>query len=104
MTQLPLAYEDSWTDLRPCMHRVSGCYDSTPTEDLQIGTFHAKITLDNAEEAYITFPEALAMPASVAATYLISDTQFLLADHEYKSHLMHPRLVFKDGGEKTLNL
>ena len=104
MTQLPLEYEGSWTDLRPCMHRVSGCYDATPTGGLQIGTFHAKIKLDNAEEAHIIFPEALAMPASVSTTYLISDTQFLLAEHEYVSHLMYPKLVFKDGGEKTLSV
>ncbi len=96
---LPLDYAPACRDLRPCLHQLSGCFVKEDTqEDLQIGEFHGLVKLDNDEMVRIIIPEAIALLPGTSTTYLLSDTQFLLAGNEYISDLRKAKIKFGTGG------
>jgi hypothetical protein len=102
---LPATFTDSWRNLRPSLMKLSGAF---ATEDelqtnIWIGKFHAELTLDDGEKIRVIFPEAVSLPTE-HATYLISDTQYLLAGHTYTSDLRKPRLNLKQGGQYTMDV
>ena len=103
ITMLPLDYTPAWRNLRPCLHQLTGCFGKEGTQDdLQIGEFHGLLKLDSDEVIRVVIPEAIALPADTSSTYLLSDTQFLLAGYQYKSDLREPKIVFQNGGEYTM--
>ena len=59
---------------------------------MQIGEFHGLLKLDNDEVVRLIMPEAIALPPGTSTTYLLSDTQFLLAGNNYKSDLKKPQV------------
>ena len=102
---LPLDYEPAWRNLRPCLHQLTGCFSKEGTQDnLQIGVFHGLLKLDNEEVVRIIIPEAIALPPGTSTTYLLSDTQFLLAGNHYKSDLKKPQIKFGTGGTYTMTV
>jgi hypothetical protein len=100
VTMFPLDHTDSWRNLRPSLHTISGCFtQDAPVTDFMVGEFHAQLTLDDGETVRLIFPESLAIPTTSANASLLSDTQFLLAGHSYVSDLRTPKLVFASGGD-----
>jgi hypothetical protein len=56
------------------------------------------MTLDTGEKIRVVIPdEAVSLPTE-ATTYLLCDTQFLLAGHKYVNDLRAPKLEFAQGG------
>ena len=104
-TMLPSQYEFAWTNLTPCLHTIEGCFKGSGTNtDTQIGEFHAMITLDNGETRRLVIPQAIAVPPTLANTYLLATTPFLLAGHKYTCNLAKPTLNFRGGGKYTMNV
>ncbi len=72
-TMLPSQYEIAWTNLTPCLHTIEGCFKGSGTNtDTKIGEFHALITLGNGETRRLIIPQAIAVPPTLANTYLLS--------------------------------
>ena len=45
-SMLPGRFEFAWTDLKPCLHTIEGCFKGGSTNDqTQMGEFHALTTL-----------------------------------------------------------
>ena len=104
ITMLPGAFKDSWRNLRPSMMSLSGAFDETGIQDIQVGEFHAQMTLDTGETVRVVIPEAVSLP-DTTTTYLLCDTQFLLAGHEYISDLRAPKLKLANGdGTYTMDI
>ena len=105
ITMLPADFHESWTNLRPSLHTISGCFAAEGTHsDILIGEFHGILQLDNGETIRLIIPEAVALPPSTSKTYLLCDTQFLMAGNKYISDLRKPVLQFKQGGRYTMNV
>jgi hypothetical protein len=61
------------------------------------------VTLDDGEKIRAIFPEAIFLPTE-HATYLLCDSQYLLAGHTYHSVLCKPKLELKQGGTYTMDV
>jgi hypothetical protein len=61
---------------------LSGAFnkENEAQTDLWIGEFHAEMALDDGEKIRASFPEAISLPTE-HATYLLCDSQYLLAGH-----------------------
>jgi hypothetical protein len=104
ITMLPGAFKTSWRNLRPSMMSLSGAFDEIGLQNIQVGEFHAQMTLDNGETVRVVIPEAVSLPDNTT-TYLLCDTQFLLAGHEYLSDLRAPKLKMANGeGTYTMDI
>ena len=105
ITMLPGAFVESWRNLRPSLMQLSGAFatENQLQNNLSVGEFHAELTLDGGEKIRAIFPEAVSLPPE-HNTYLLSDTQYLLAGHTYKSDLRKPQLHLKHGGQYTLDV
>jgi hypothetical protein len=49
ISMLPSDFNFAWTDIRDCLHTISGCLKGTKEKYNQIGEFHSLITLDTGE-------------------------------------------------------
>jgi hypothetical protein len=49
ISMLPGDFPQAWTNLRPCLHKIQGCFSGVEHTDNYIGEFHAILTLDNEE-------------------------------------------------------
>ena len=49
ISMLPEEYTYAWTNLRECLHTLTGCFAGSQESNLQIGEFHGIITLDSGE-------------------------------------------------------
>ena len=58
ITMLPGAFTESWHNLRPSMISLSGTFDDTSINNIQVGEFHAQMTLDTGETVRVVIPEA----------------------------------------------
>ena len=86
------------------MMSLSGAFDEIGLQNIQVGEFHAQMTLDNGETVRVVIPEAVSLPDNTT-TYLLCDTQFLLAGHEYLSDLRAPKLKMANGeGTYTMDI
>ncbi len=94
---LPADFTSAWTNVRPSLHRLSGCFKGGEQQDNEIGEFHALITLDSGETQRAVIPEAILVPSHNSNTYLLAHTPLLMAGHEYICSLEKPRLKFDDG-------
>jgi hypothetical protein len=92
ISMLPEEYTYAWANLRECLHTLTGCFAGTQESNLQIGEFHGIITLDSGETRRVIIPECIQIPPGLATTYLLADSAFLLAGHQYVSHLSKPKL------------
>jgi hypothetical protein len=101
---LPEEYTYAWTNLRECLHTVTGCFAGSQESHLQIGEFHGVITLDSGETRRVIIPECIQIPPGLATTYLLADSAFMPAGHQYISHLSKPKLKFKGGGTCTMSV
>ncbi len=102
ISMMPEEYTHAWTNLRTCLHSLTGCFSGQTESNLQIGEFHGIITLDSGETRRAVIPECIQIPQGMSNTYLLADTAFLLAGHQYVSHLSQPKLKFKGGGQYTM--
>ena len=102
---LPGAFAESWCNLRPSFMKLSGAFTKAneTQSDLWIGEFHAEMTLDDGEKIRAIFPEAISLPTE-HATYLLCDSQYLLAGYTYHSDLRTPKLELKQGGTYTMDV
>jgi hypothetical protein len=102
---LPGAFTDSWRNLRPSLMKLSGAFatENQLQSNLWVGEFRAELTLDNREKIRAIFPEAVFLPVE-HTTYLICDTQYLLAGHTYTSDLRKPQLHLQQGGQYTMGV
>jgi len=103
ITMLPGAFKESWRNLRPSLMSLSGAYADAGIQNVCVGEFHAQMTLDTGETIRVVIPEAVSLPTE-ATTYLLCDTQFLLAGHKYVSDLRAPKLEFAQGGSYTMDI
>jgi hypothetical protein len=104
ITMLPGAFKESWRNLRPSMMSLSGAFTTSGIQNMDVGEFHAQMTLDNGETIRVVIPEAICLPDN-STTYLLCDTQFLLAGHEYLSDLRAPKLKMANGeGTYTMDI
>jgi hypothetical protein len=101
---LPAQFTFAWTNVRPCLHRISGCFKGGEQDHNEIGEFHALLTLDSGETTRAIIPEAILAPAATTNTYLLAHIPLLMAGHEYLCSLDRPRLKFNDGGEYTMSV
>jgi hypothetical protein len=104
-SMLPGHFEFAWTSLKPCLHIIEGCFKGGSTNDqTQMGEFHALLTLDSNEVRRIMIPQAISLPLNMANSYLQAATPFLIAEHRYTCTLQKPKISFKGGGIKTMNV
>jgi hypothetical protein len=101
---LPAEYTYAWTNVRKCLHTLTGCFAGQSETNLMIGEFHGILTLDSQETIRIIVPECIQIPPGLSNTYLISNSAYLLAGHKYISHLSQPKLRFKGGGTYTMSV
>ncbi len=62
-----------------------------------IGEFHGILTMDSGETVKVIIPECIQIPPGLSNTYLLADSAFLMAGHQYISHLSKLKLKFKGG-------
>ena len=98
ISMLPADYAHAWTNLRECLHTLTGCFSGRSESNLMIGEFHGILTLDSQETIRVIIPECIQVPKGLSNTYLLSDSAFLMAGHTYVSHLSKPKLKLKGGG------
>jgi lipopolysaccharide export LptBFGC system permease protein LptF len=84
---MPAECHYAWTNLRECLHVVTGCFSGQTESNLQIGEFHGIITLDSGETRRAIIPECIQISPGMSNTYLLADTAFLMAGHKYMNHL-----------------
>jgi hypothetical protein len=82
ISMMPAAYSYAWTNVRDCLHALTGCFTGHAESHLQIGEFHGIITLDNGETIRAIIPECIQVPNDVSHTCLLADTAFLMAGHQ----------------------
>jgi hypothetical protein len=104
ITMLPEDYPYAWTNTRDCLHILTGCFSGHTESNLKIGEFHGIITLDSGETRRVIIPESIQIPQGISNTYLLADTAFLMAGHNYVSHLSQPKLKFNKGGTYTMSV
>ena len=104
ISMMPAQYTHAWTNSRPCLHTLTGCFNGQSESNLMIGEFHALLTLDSGEIKRIIIPECVQIPEGMSSTNLLADTAFLMAGHKYVSDLQHPKLRFKGGGSYTMSV
>ena len=61
------------------------------------------MTLDSGETIRVVIPEAVCL-GNNSTTYLLCDTQFLLAGHSYISDLRKPQIQMAQGGTYTMDV
>jgi hypothetical protein len=94
----------AWTNLRPCLYSISGCFNGERHNDLQMGQFRGIVTLDSGEAVRIVVPESVFIPTGLSHSCLLANTPFLMAGHQYINDLYSPVLKFKGGGKCTLSV
>ena len=47
ISMLPAEYTHAWTNVRECLHTLTGCFASHSETNLMIGEFHGILTLDS---------------------------------------------------------
>jgi hypothetical protein len=94
----------AWTNLRPCLYSISGCFSGEQHSDLQMGQFHGIVTLDSGEAVRIVVPESVFIPTGLSHSCLLANIPFLMAGHQYINDLYSPVLKFKGGGKCTLSV
>jgi hypothetical protein len=94
----------AWINVRECLHTLTGCFAGHSETNLMIGEFHGILTLDSQETIRIIIPECIQIPPGLSNTYLISNSAFLLAGHNYISHLSQPKLRLKGGRKYTMSV
>ena len=104
ISMMPAECHYAWTNLRECLHVLTGCFSGQTESNLQIGEFHGIITLDSGETRRAIIPECIQIPPGMSNTYLLADTAFLMAGHKYTSHLSAPKLKFAGGGIYTMSV
>jgi hypothetical protein len=101
---LPGGFTDSWRNLRPSLMSLSDAFAEEETQtNIQIGEFHAQMTLDSGGTIRVVIPEAVCL-GNNSTTYLLCDTQFLLAGHSYISDLRKPQIQMAQGGTYTMDV
>jgi hypothetical protein len=83
ISMMPAEYHYAWTNLRECLHALTGCFSGQTESNLQIGEFHGITTLDSGETRRAIIPEFIQIPPGMSNTYLLADTAFLMAGHKY---------------------
>jgi hypothetical protein len=104
VSMLPAQFTFTWSNVRPCLHHISGCFKGGEQDNNEIGEFHALLTLDSGETTRAIIPEAILAPAATTNTYLLAHMPLLMDGHEYICSLDRPRLKFNDGGEYTMSV
>ena len=74
---LPAQFTFAWSNVRPCLHRISGCFKGGEQDNNEIGEFHALLTLDSGETTRAIIPEAILAPAATTNTYLLAHIPLL---------------------------
>jgi hypothetical protein len=101
---MPAEYSYAWTNLRECLHTLTGCFTGAQESHLTMGQFHGIITLDSGETRRVIIPECVQIPLGIATTYLLADSANLLAGHQYINHVSKPKLKFKGGGTYMMSV
>jgi hypothetical protein len=104
LSMFPGSVPYAWTDRRPCLYSLTGCFQGDQHNDLEIGKFHAILTLDSGETVRVIIPEAVYIPSHLSHSCLLANTPFLMAGHQYINNLYAPVLKFKQGGKCTLTV
>ena len=74
-SMLPGHFEFAWTELKPCLHTIEGCFKGVGTDkETQMGEFHALFTLDSGEVRRAIIPQAIVLPQDIANSYLLATT------------------------------
>jgi hypothetical protein len=94
----------AWTNLRPRLYSITGCFRGERHSDMQIGQFHGIITLDSGEAVWVVVPESVCIPTGLSHSCLLANTPFLMAGHQYINDLYAPVLKFKGGRKCTLSV
>jgi hypothetical protein len=104
ISMMPAQYSYAWRNLRDCLHSLAGCFTGHTKSHLQIGEFHGIITLDSGETRRAIIPECIQIAPGLSNTYLLANTAFLMAGHQYISHLSGPKLKFSGKGTYTMSV
>ncbi len=62
ISMLPAEYTHAWTNVRECLHTLTGCFAGHSETNLMIGEFHGIMTLDSQETIRIVIPECIQIP------------------------------------------
>jgi hypothetical protein len=101
---MPADFSYAWTNVRPSLHTLTGCFAGQSESDLQMEEFHGIITLDSGETRRAIIPECVQIPHGLSNTNLLANTAYLMAGHKYVSHLSQPKLRFAGGGTYTISV
>jgi hypothetical protein len=104
ISMLPAEYATAWANLRECLHTLTACFSGHTEKNLIIGELHGIFTLDSGETVKAIIPECIQIPPGLSNTYLLADSAFLMAGHQYVSHLSKPKLKFKGGDSYTMSV
>jgi hypothetical protein len=101
---LPGHFDFAWTELKPCLHTIEGCFKGVGTDkETQMGEFHALFTLDSGKVRCAIIPQAIFLAQDIANSYLLATTPFLIAENRYVCNLKEPRTWLKGGGKQTMS-
>jgi hypothetical protein len=64
ISMLPAQFTFALSNVRPCLHRISGWFKGGEQDNNEIGEFHALLTLDSGETTRAIMPEAILAPAA----------------------------------------
>jgi hypothetical protein len=104
ITMLPGEYTEAWTNLRPCLHKITGCFSGVEQDNNYIGEFHAILTTDDGEAIRVIIPEAISVPQGVSNTFLLAETPYLMQGQKYISDLYQPHLHLSDHTIYTMSV
>jgi hypothetical protein len=62
ISMLPAEYTHAWTNVRECLHTLTGCFAGHSETNLMIGEFHGILTLDSKETIRVIIPECIQIP------------------------------------------
>jgi hypothetical protein len=99
---MPAECHYAWTNLRECLHTLTGCFSGQTESNLQIGEFHAIITLHSGETRRAIIPECIQIPPGMSNKYLLGHTAFLMAGHKYTYYFS--KLKFAGGRIYTMSV
>ncbi len=63
ISMLPAQFTFSWTNVHPCLHRISGCFKGGEQDNNEIGEFHALVT-ENSTPSSLSILERQPEPSS----------------------------------------
>jgi hypothetical protein len=100
ISMLPAECTHAWTNVRECLHTLTGCFAGHSETNLMMGEFHGILTLDSKETIRIIVPECIQIPQAYQ-THTSSQTPLFSSQNTSTSATYHNRNCVLREGEHT---